>query len=147
MPWATPEQTYSLTKRTVTEDDLEAAQAIIEIPAGTTEEASGAGNISTYNLRMLRNAVAYQAVWMLDHPDVFTHIDTDGMAQDGVSYQHAHAWAKLLAPLAYRCVNRLSWNLNPLRVRRRSGFADDRGNRDSAVRDDQFTWNPLQGWP
>lgn len=148
MPWATPQQTWNLTRKTVTEDDLEAAQAIVEIFAETTEEASDAGNISSYNLRMLRNAVAYQSVWMQNHPDVFSHIDTDGMSQDGVNYQHAHAQAKLLAPLAYRCINRLSWKLNPLRVRRRDGLLyDDRGNRDSAVRDDQFPWNPLQGWP
>lgn len=144
MPWATPSQVYQLTKVTVTEGDLEAAQAIVELAAGTTEEATDAGNVSQQNLRKLRNAVAYQAAWMPDHPDVFTHIDTDGMSQDGVSYQHAHAWAKLLAPLAYRNLQRLSWNLAPLRVRRRDGrLYDDRGNRDSAVRDDNLPWNPL----
>ena len=144
MAWATVEQTYALTKATVTEDELEAAQAIVELPAGITEEATDAGNVSSFNLRMLRNAVAYQATWMQAHPDVFTHIDTDGMSQDGVSYQHAHAWAKLLAPLAYRCVNRLSWANQPLRVRPREGYpVDRRGNRDSAVRDDNLPWAPM----
>jgi hypothetical protein len=128
----------------VSDGEILRAQALVELFAGTTYDTPE-DNISSRNRRYLRMAVAYQTVWMQERPDLFTHIDLDSYSQDGASGQYAHANANLLAPLAHRCINRLSWRNNPLRVRRGDGDTeyDDAGPRDSAVHDDSRVWTPL----
>lgn len=143
--WATPAEVLSITKADVTEDEVTAAQFIVELFAHTTTTASDAGNISTTNLRLLRMAVAYQATWMQAHPDVFTNVDLDSISQDGVAGTYQHVNAALLAPLAKRCVDRLSWRRASLRVSRGPGRVDDRGTRDSAAADDNQYWTPMHG--
>lgn len=144
MSWATAEDVYTITGREASPEALAVAQVFIEIFAGTTEVASEDGLISTTNLRMLRNAVAFQAVWLDSHPDVLDAMDVEGVSQDGLNAQYANANAHLLAPMATRCLNRLSWR-REIRTRRSHAMrlAADRGNRDSAVRDDQFAWLPM----
>jgi hypothetical protein len=139
--WATVDDVKNLTRIVVTADDIEPAQAIIELFAGTTTEASDRGLLSSLNLRMLRWAVAYQAAWMSQHPDVFTNVDVTQVSQDGVSATLGHENANLVAPLAQRCLRRLSWWNRPLTARRRSGATGEdwqlkRGNRDSVGYDD-----------
>lgn len=141
--WGTQALTKRLTGIEVTEDDLFQAQAIIELISGVTLDASDQGLISGRNLRMLTYAVCYEAVFVKDHPDLFTAADTTSWSQDGVSAEPAHENAALLAPLAHRCLKRLSWRLAPLNMLTRTGRGVDRGNRDNAVRDDQFVWTPL----
>ncbi len=93
---------------------------------------------------MLKNAVAFQAVWLDSHPDVLDAMDVSGVSQDGLNAQYATANAHLLAPLASRCIERLSWR-REIRVGRSrlARLRADRGNRDSAVRDDQYAWAPM----
>jgi hypothetical protein len=141
--WATTDDVDTYTGATATDAEVTRAQAIVELFAGTTTDASDQGLISSRNLRLLKMAVAYQTAWMQLHPDVFTNVDIDSGGQDGVSYTNAHANAALLAPLAKRCVDRLTWRLAPLRVRRPRRRATDTGNRDSAAHDDDRTWAPL----
>lgn len=144
MTWATQELTRNLTGVEVTDADLFKAQAIIELFSGVTIEASDNDLISGRNLRLLTWAVAYEAVFVKDRPDLFTGADTSNWSQDGVSATPSNENAALLAPLALRCLRRLSWRTEPLRaLTRRGRSSDDRGNRDSAVRDDQFNWTPL----
>lgn len=123
--------------------DLKIGQAIVMLFAGTTTAASDAGLISSRNLRHLAWAVAWQTVWMDEHPDVFTNVDSSSFSQDGVSSSQAHANAHLLAPLAKRCIDRLSWNLQPLRAYRPRRLYTDPGNRNSAAHDDGVPWIPL----
>jgi len=82
-------------------------------------------------------------LWLDAHPDVMEAMDVQGVSQDGLSAQYAHANAHLLAPMAKRCIDRLSWRTAPLRARPRRGTASDRGDRDSAVRDDQYVWQSM----
>lgn len=110
MAWATVGETLTYTKIAVEEADIEVAQFMVELFADTTEEANA--NISTKNLRLLKMAVAYQTVWMLDHPDVFTHVDVRTVLQDGTQFSDAHANAMVLAPMAKRAIDRLSWKRN-----------------------------------
>ena len=130
---------------TVTQAHLDLAQDMIEIRANTTETASDDGNISPRNLRLLNRAVIYQAIFVANHPEVLTSHDVNSASGDGLSAQYRTADAQLYAPMATRCINRLSWMLCGIRVGRRAtrGFVDDRGNRDSAVRDDRRVWTPL----
>lgn len=141
--WATIADVLLYTGQTVTEAKLLQAQDIIELFSGTTFLATD--NLSPTNLRRLNRAVAYQAGWMVLHPDVFTNVDVDSVSQDGASYTPSHDNAALLAPLAKRHLARLTWVLKPLRVRRRYGQYDyeARGPRDSAVYDDNRVWTPI----
>lgn len=118
--WATPADVLTYTGVTVTDDEVIRAQFIVELFAGTTTDASDRGLITSRNLRLLRQAVAFQSAWMTEHPDVFTSVDVTTFSQDGVSATQAHANAHLLAPLAKRCIDRLSWKRNRgLQIRRR----------------------------
>lgn len=139
MSWATDDDVVTITGREATQEALAVAQVIVEIFSGTTELASDEDLIATRNLRFLKNAVAFQAVWLDAHPDVLEAMDVAGVSQDGLNATYATANAHLLAPLADRCINRLSWRRQIQTGPRRSAYTD-RGNRDSAVRDDQFEW-------
>lgn len=141
--WVTAAEVATITGVTVTDDEVDRAQIIVEIFANTTTDASDAGLVSSRNLRLLKYATAFQAAWATEHPDVYTNVDVTSFSQDGQSAQQAHANAALLAPLAKRCIDRLSWMMQPLRAYRPARAWTDTGTRDSAVRDDQLPWMPL----
>ncbi len=144
MPWATAEDVVTVTGKEASAESLALAHTIVELFSGTTEVASDNGDITSRNLRMLRNAVAFQAVWLDAHPDVLETMDVEGVSQDGLNAQYANANAHLVAPFARRCIDRLSWRAAGIRVRRPSrSVADRRNNRDSAVADDRYEWSPL----
>jgi hypothetical protein len=151
MTWATTSDVATYTGITATTAQVEQAQAVVEIFADTTEDASDDGNISSKNLRLLKLAVAYQAAWITQHPDAFTNMDTNNFSQDQVSATTAHANAGILAPLAKRSIDRLSWRrIRPLRIGRRSdvGGIPRRMNLASAVLDDHDPrWMPMDGGP
>lgn len=145
MAWATTSDVTTYTGIVVTGAQVEQAQAIVELFADTTEEAL----ISGKNLRLLKLAVSYQAAWITQHPDAFTNMDTTSISQDQVSATWLHANAAILAPLAKRALDRLSWKRNrALRIRRRGeGTMIPRLlNATSAVADDNDPrWEPLSG--
>ncbi|MFF4346805.1 hypothetical protein [Streptomyces sp. NPDC001530] len=139
MPWATTSDVTTYTGLTVTGAQVEQAQAVVELFADTTEDASDGGAISAKNLRLLKLAVSYQAAWITQHPDAFTSMDTTSVSQDQVSATWLHANAGILAPLATRCIDRLSWKrIRPLRVGRRlpGGMIPRTLNFTSAIEDD-----------
>jgi hypothetical protein len=143
MGWATVEQAYDWTGEEPSPKALALAQTMIEIFSGTTTIASDDGLISGRNLRLLGQAVAFQAVWLDEHPDVLAAMDVEGVSQDGLNANYASVNAHLLAPMAARCLRRLSWT-QEIRIRlSRAARRSDRGNRDSAVRDDQYEWSSL----
>ncbi|MGY6019589.1 hypothetical protein [Streptomyces spinosirectus] len=123
MPWATTGDVVKYTGINGTDALVAQAQGIVEIFADTTEDASDRGIISTKNLRLLKQAVAYQAAWITEHPDVFTNMDAAAVSQDQVSANLRHENALILAPLSKRCIDRLSWRRNRgLRIQPRGGY-------------------------
>ena|SRR5438067_7651512 len=139
MTWATTSDVATYTGITVTAAQVEQAQAVVELFVDTTEVASTVGLISQKNVRLLKMAVAYQAAWITQHPDWATNMDTTNVSQDQVSATWAHANAGVLAPLAKRCIDRVSWRrIRPLRVRPAYGsaFPPRHMNIISAVMDD-----------
>lgn len=143
MAWATEDDVVSITGREPSPENLALAQTIVELFSGTTEFASDEDLISSRNLRLLQRAVAFQAIWLDTHPDVLDAMDVEGVSQDGLNAQYANVNAHLLAPFANRHIQRLSW-LREIRVgAARNARTRDRGNRDSAVRDDEYAWAPL----
>lgn len=150
MTWATTSDVATYTGVTVTAAQVQQAQAVIEIFADTTEDASTAGNISEKNLRLLKLAVAYQAAWITQHPDAFTNIDVTQVQQDGIVASFTHHNATVLAPLAKRCIDRLSWRrTRPLRIGRMASAGTGiprRMNLTSATADDNDPrWQPMGG--
>jgi hypothetical protein len=120
--WATIGETLTYTGISVSQDNLDAAQAMIELFADViynqTVDASGGALIGAKNLRLLKMATAYQAAWITDHPDLFTHTDIQSINQDGIFYVHQHENSYVLAPMARRAMKRLSWMRNKnIRIR------------------------------
>ncbi len=95
-PWATAEDVTTLTGASVTEIELARARSVIELVVGRAE----AGSNPTSKVRLkLRQAVAYQAAWMKDQPDLFSRMDLEQLSQDGFSAKLRES-AQFLAPLA-----------------------------------------------
>lgn len=120
--WATIGETLTYTRISVSQDNLDAAQAMIELFADViydqTVDGTGAALIGAKNLRLLKMATAYQAAWMTEHPDLFTHTDIQSINQDGIFYVHQHENSYLIAPMARRAIKRLSWMRNKnIRIR------------------------------
>jgi hypothetical protein len=119
MAWATTAEALTYTGIEVTEAEIQQAQFIVELFADVTEDAT----ISSKNTRLLKMAVAYQAAWITEHPDLFTHVDVSTMLQDGLQFTRGNENATLLAPLTRRAINRLSWRRNrSIKVKRSKRF-------------------------
>jgi hypothetical protein len=144
MAWATTGDAFTYTGATVTAAQVEQAQGVVEMFADVTEESI---TLAPKNLRLLKQAVAYQAAWITQHPDWATNMDTSSINQDQVSATFLHANAGILAPLAKRCIDRLSWNRNRgLKIRRRSdaGQIPRVMNTTNAAADDNDPrWMPI----
>jgi hypothetical protein len=125
--WVTAAQALDLIGETVVDADIARAQPIIELYAGTTQEADA--DQAPKTLRILAMAVAYQAAWMATQIDTTNRVDVSNISQDGVSMTFAHADAQLLAPLAERWLCRLPWR------RSRSVFTGGRVAPDRSLID------------
>lgn len=108
--WATPTEVLTYTGISVSQENVDASQLMIELFADVVYGQTA--QLSTKNTRLLKMAVAYQAAWMTDHPDLFTHTDISSINQDGIFYVHKHENSYLLAPMARRALARLSWKRN-----------------------------------
>jgi hypothetical protein len=105
--WAfiTPAAAATLVGQDISEADLFAAQGMIAVFADVT----GAPVLSGRDAVLLGTATAYQAAFVAANPDLLTAADVTALSQDGASAQFDGADARLLAPMARRCLNRLSW--------------------------------------
>jgi len=111
MPWAAITDVDDLTGKDVSTAELAMAQAVIELHVARTDDTPTEA-LSARDLKWLKRAVAYQAAWMTEQPDIFTRTDMDentALLQDGVDARNLPADAMTLAPLARRAVRRLSW--------------------------------------
>lgn len=149
MAWCTVADVMSFTGVAVAQDTIDAAQALIEAFADTTEESSDRGLISSKNLRYLKLAVAYQTAWSTQHPDLFTTLDVRSVTTDGMSWTVDNPQAGVLAPLAKMMIRRLSWMRNrSIYIRssagRYDGYKPPTLNTTDADLDDYRTdWRPL----
>ena len=146
MSWATTADVLSITSKAVSEDTIEAAQFMIEIFADVTEDSDR--YISSKNTRLLKGAVAYQAAWMTSHPDQFTNSDFESFQMDGLSVTNRHANSMILAPMAKRCIDRLSWKRNrniyvsPMGGRR-NPIPNYLNTTDADLDDRRTDWRPI----
>lgn len=107
MAWATVTDVSTITGSTVDAGQLARATSLIELAVGRTEDNTF---IPARDLRWLKRAVAYQAAWMLAQPDLLTKADVKSSSQDGA--WQVYKGGQLLAPLAKKCLKKLTWRGN-----------------------------------
>lgn len=151
--WATPSQAAAITNKAVSQDELDSAQAVIDIYSNVTVAASA--GIGVRNLRLLSYAVSWQAVWQASRVDFGTGMDVDQVTQDGQTFSKGNADAHLLSPMARKCLSKISWNktrtLDPLSPDEAIAlkYGGDWGgprpgvSGDEEWLDDQGDWEPM----
>lgn len=104
-------------------------------------EAVDRPDISDRDRYWLKLATCYQAAFVLDNPDLFSRADVTSASQDGESANFRNVDAHLLAPLARKCIRRLSWRS----LTRSKDRAAQRGptNILSEEYDDSLAWKPV----
>lgn len=105
--WTTPDRASTWTRTALDQRALDAAYPIVELFAGVTVDVQD--SLKPRDVRLLAYAEAYQAAWMASQADVTGRMDVTQVVQDGVQYSKDDPDAHVLAPLAKRCINRLSW--------------------------------------
>ncbi|MEU6234425.1 hypothetical protein [Kitasatospora sp. NPDC047058] len=143
--WTDTATVLAVTGVEATDQQILTAQAAVEVMCGRTY--GDTARIRTRDLYWLGRALAYQAVWAAQQPGLESRMDLTSSTQDGVS-ANLTGDAVVLAPMAARAINRLSWRRSrTLHVR--SPFVDGSSNygldplRDGA--DDDMTWHPMPG--
>lgn len=112
MVWATAEDVKALTGVVLTSEEGETpaeliqAEAVISLKLGVIP--GEAPRIGGRDGHFIRSAVAYQAAWLRDQPDLFTRLDVDALSQDGQSVT-PRGDGLVLAPLAKLALRRVSW--------------------------------------
>lgn len=110
MGWASAAEALVITGATVTDAQLDQAQSVLDLYADVTTAALP--GLAARNVRLLKAAHAYQAVWMANQIDVLTRTAVASISQDGVSVVPAGPDALHLAPLAAKALSHLSWFRN-----------------------------------
>lgn len=139
-PWATIADVDEVTGKTVTEKERGIAVRSLEPLIGVIE-AVDRPDISDRDRYWLKLATCYQAAFVLDNPDLFSRADVTSASQDGESANFRNVDAHLLAPLARKCIRRLSWRS----LTRSKDRAQQRGpvNILSEEYDDSLAWKPV----
>lgn len=118
--WAQAADVASITGVTVTDAQVMQAQAIIDMFSARTYDALS--RIGTRDLHWLKLATAYQCVWMLSQPDLFTRLDFATIAAGSRPVQLKDDSLRI-APFAAKALKRCSW-LRSRSLHVRSPFTD-----------------------
>lgn len=120
--WATASDVATVTGKTVTAENVAVAiSSIAAAVARTTDDV-----LPNRDLYWLKQAVCWQAAWLLDQPDFTGRSAVAGITQDGVAvtYKNQPAVVEIsTAPLAIRAIQNLSWKKSRS-VRPRNPFID-----------------------
>jgi hypothetical protein len=134
----TQQQVETWTGTTVSQNLIVQAQGLIEMFSNHTPGATA--TFSDHDNAWFDRAVAYQAAWMNGQPDLWTRNDVNTLSQDGLSVDYRDTEGIVLAPLAARCLRRISrWNLS-LSVHTPT-WGEVAGGY--AIYDDAGPWKPL----
>ncbi len=109
MTWATTEQVENQTGKTVSEETLALASAMIDTFTGADEEMPEDA-ISAIDRKHLRKATAWQAVWIAGKPGLVTERElASSLSSDTQAINRESAMDAMCAPLAKREIMSLSW--------------------------------------
>lgn len=101
---------------------------------------------STRDLRNLKRAIIFQAIWLEGQPNYTTESVPEEQDQDGVVIKAANPSTLTLAPLAARCLIKLSWKSGSRHVRDQGRKRNGNPNRFDYDDNDGCEWQPLPGW-
>jgi hypothetical protein len=112
----TPDEAFRIAGVTPTSEEIHRATAIIETELGVDltgypyqEGSTFFTDVSSNDVRHLMNAIAWQISYMASNPDAFTaQANIASASANGVSVTY-NGGDGLLAPLAAKCLARLSW--------------------------------------
>lgn len=108
--WCTVAEAAAITNETLTTGDLVRANQILEIFVGVTPESRDAiAKKSSRNIRLLKQAEAFQAAWMKSKPALLERSDVDNVIQDSLQFSKSDQDAHVLAPLAKAAIQRISF--------------------------------------
>lgn len=137
--WTTTEAVASLTGLTVTAADIAAAQGIIELKTGVLIEQYP--TLWGRDAAWIGRAVAYQAAFMSEHPDLFSRMRVGSASQEGQSFAGTGDYMTV-APLARAAMKRLSWKgTHSTSHERATGLRVDDDETDAYGR--PLPWEPL----
>ena len=142
--WADAQTVLDITGVEVTEPQLAQAQAAVEVMCGRAYPDTS--RLRVRDVYWLARAVAYQAAWSQGQFDLATRMDVTAAQQDSVSSSFTGD-AVVLAPMAARAINRLSWRRSRT-IHVRSPFVDGSGygaDPLSEAADKEQDWQPLEG--
>lgn len=109
MPYASVAEVNTYTGVSVSAAAVTKAQTLIELYSNRTEASSG--TMSARDLYWLKLATAYQAAYMDAHPELFNLMDAKSYSQGDISISFRdNSDATMIAPLAKRALQTLSWN-------------------------------------
>lgn len=108
MTWATIEDVSNVTGKTVTEQTRTLAVSAIELNTGLIEAVSRP-DMNRSDAYWLRQAVVFQAAWLLAQPDYLERSAVSSVSQDGQSASAGNPDWLVLAPLTRKALRRLSW--------------------------------------
>lgn len=110
MNLVTPEDVYDRVSVSVDYIDIARAQAVIETPAGLDlSDADVVAGLLPADLASLRSAIIWQVAYLDDHPEVLTQATNIASASTNGSSLTFREGDGIVAPLAQRCLDGLSW--------------------------------------
>lgn len=122
--WATIADVASVTGQAVDQTQVAQGNGVIEIHGGRIYTLAVA-QTGSRDLEWMKRAVAYQTVWMISQPDVFSRLDLEAIAASGRPVPISPT-ALTLSPLSKRALQRVSW-LKSRSLHVRSPFQDGLG--------------------
>ena len=156
-PWLTPTEVLAITRATVTDEDIVSAIGVIEMVTG--RDLSDPTSYTTPDQRALRYAIAWQAAYIVTHPDLATQATNPGV-QTSSTVGDVHATYSVsedatrtpwLSPLTRTALNKVSWRgkartlvLGRLRDRVPSSWVDGYQGDLLEEHDPETGWTPVR---
>ena len=111
----TPVEIANATSTSPSASDVQVAQDIVELFAGRDLlEPLPEDRFTAADLRRLRLAVQWQTLYLLEHPEILTREMIKRASANGASVEREDDG--ILAPLAARCLNQVSWSAGGVQV-------------------------------
>lgn len=141
--WLTTTGVFEITRQEVSEADIASATSVLSLITG--RDLSDMSIYKASDARMVRMAVAWQAVHMKTNPAVMISVATTSSAVGDVSVSYdTAAGAQWLSPLARVALRKLSWRKGNRTVR--VGRLVDRVPVNGLIEDQdpEYGWTPLR---
>jgi hypothetical protein len=120
--WCTAADVATFTGQTVANEDVTAAQTIIE---GHIRRVWRSTDATGHDYYWLQRAVAWQAVYLAQHPEALSMMNVQSVSQDGMSFSIPQGAKLYIAPLAIAMLNNLFRGSNTT-IRLNSAFQKNR---------------------